>query len=171
MTIPARLAILVLSLSLAACGEEEFARPADFPDSHVENAHFGAIYQRTAVTTEDRAVVHWVGDIAEGYTGPRVVDVPAQLIPSSLGSSCRFPKPSSGARIVLVEIFAGYDVSPLYLFTESDVDGLRAPGQARGEGGAEGSAETQPKRDILKEINLHFADDAPEKTLTVRSQR
>lgn len=136
-------AILALGLSLAGCGEE------DTPQSFVQNGRYGATYQRPAVTTDDRAVVHWAADIATGVAPPRMADVPATLTPVTIGGACRLPKPSEGVEIVLVELFSGYDPSPLHLFTESDVDAARPPAQAPVDATAKASAAAPSERPDL----------------------
>jgi len=118
------LASLALGLFLAGCGDDN-ARPDGLPDSRVYNGNYGAIYTRPAVTTDDRRMSYWAQDIADGYAGPHVNDMPARLVAASLASGCMLPKPSADAEIVYVEIYAGFDDAPLYFVTHDDVKAVK----------------------------------------------
>jgi len=120
---PLTLTTLVLSLFLAGCNDD--ARPDGFPESRVYDGNYGATYKRPAVATEQREKSYWAQDIADGYASPRESDAPARLVAASLSGGCTLPKPSDGAEVVYVEIYAGYDDAPLFFVKHDDIKEVR----------------------------------------------
>ncbi len=120
-----RLVGLVLTIGVAGCGDEYASPPTGSPQSRVYNENYGAVYQRPAVTTEDRALSYWAQDIAQDYAGPQVEDAPSSLKAATLSLDCTLPGPSAEAQVVFVEIHAGYDDAPLFFVTNNDINRIR----------------------------------------------
>jgi hypothetical protein len=123
---------MAMGLLVAGCGDE-YAKPDGFPDTHVRDDHYGAVYKRPAVTTEDRTLSYWAPDIAADYAAPDVTDAPAHFQAVRLPPNCALPKPSSGAEVVFVEIYSGYDDAPAYFITDDAIKAVRKQIDTSGE--------------------------------------
>ena len=125
--------VVFVSSSLLIMGCSESSIPTKPPTDNIYHDYYGLTYHSPAVTMNTPGSTFWVQEIVSDFQSTRRGDEPDSFTAVPLDSSCRVPRPSSGAEVTFIEIGGGTVKLPLH-FVDIPHEGEQIPGVNQGGG-------------------------------------